>query len=263
MKSYTSIFVTKDTTSLTQEDFETVSSIDYRTEKCIIYLHDINDDGCNCFPFRTRCKWKKLEFIIASYCTGMSEDYCNLFVSKLEAMIRARFPKFDSFDFTFADVEQVQGVYKDRWNKDYIDNNKLFYLNLEKDRDEEDDGDVDKDIRLLLYVDSGKYTDNTPIVSKPVHTGRLRQIYKYGNLDEDTKGLLQSFLKENNVSLSDFLFQNKYVVIFDNDQQCGIDTLKDNNLYNESNIVKKYPEYDDISFSELKAYRELDKVFEV
>lgn len=261
MKSYTSIFVTKDTTSLTQEDFETTSSIDYRTEKCIIYLHDINDDGCNCFPFRTRCKWKKLEFIIASYCTGMSEDYCNLFISKLEDMIRARFPKFDSFDFTFADVERVQGVYKDRWNKDYIDNNKLFYLNLEKDRDEEDDGDVDKDIRLLLYVDSGRYTDNTPIVSKPVYTGRQRQTYKYGNLDEDTKGLLQSFLKENNVSLSDFLFQNKYVVIFDNDQQHGIDTLKDNNLYNANNIVKKYPEYDDISFSELKAYRDLDKVF--
>lgn len=261
MKSYTSLFVTKDNTSLTQEDFETVSSIDYRSEKCIIHLHDINDDGCNCFPFRIRCKWEKLEFIIASYCTGMPEEYCNLFISKLEDTIRTRFPKFDNFDFIFADVEQVEAVYKDRWNGDYLDNNKVFCLDIKKDKYEENEEDIDKDIRLLLYANSDKCTGDVHIISKPVYTGKLRRTYKYGNLDKDTKGLLQSFLKENNVSLSDFLFQNKYVVVFDNDQQYGIDTLKDNNLYNANNIVMKYPEYDDISFSELNAYKDLDKVF--
>lgn len=59
----------------------------------------------------------------------------------------------------------------------------------------------------------------------------------YGSVDED---ILTPFLKEENISLKEFLINKKYVVIVDGDEYCIWDSLKESGLVNIDEIEKEY-----------------------
>ena len=58
----------------------------------------------------------------------------------------------------------------------------------------------------------------------------------YGSVDED---ILSSFLKNENISLKEFLTNKKYVVIVDGDEYCIWDSLKKSGLVDASEIEKE------------------------
>lgn len=63
--------------------------------------------------------------------------------------------------------------------------------------------------------------------------------YNTGMVDED---ILSDFLKRENISITEFLKNKKYVVVVDGDEYCIYDSLKKSGLINFNNIEKEYPE---------------------
>lgn len=62
--------------------------------------------------------------------------------------------------------------------------------------------------------------------------------FKFGFVDHQSNGLLESFMKEKNVSLLDFLCDSRYIVIIDGDEYCIIDTIMDR--FGDNNIEDRY-----------------------
>ena len=50
--------------------------------------------------------------------------------------------------------------------------------------------------------------------------------YPYGYVDHQSEGLLQKFLSEENVTLEDFIFTPKYIVVIDGDEYCIFNSMK-------------------------------------
>ena len=50
--------------------------------------------------------------------------------------------------------------------------------------------------------------------------------YPFGYVDHQSKGLLQKFLSEENVTLEDFIFTPKYIVVIDGDEYCIFSDMK-------------------------------------
>jgi hypothetical protein len=50
--------------------------------------------------------------------------------------------------------------------------------------------------------------------------------YPYGYVDHQSEGLLQKFLSEENVTLEDFIFIPKYIVVIDGDEYCIFNDMK-------------------------------------
>lgn len=70
---------------------------------------------------------------------------------------------------------------------------------------------------------------------------REEDLIEYGYVDHQSMGLLKGFLKEEGISLKEFLTNKKYVVVIDGDEYCTFDKLKEANLINLDWIVKEYP----------------------
>ena len=69
---------------------------------------------------------------------------------------------------------------------------------------------------------------------------KMHLIPYYGYVDHQSNGLLQAFLKEEDITLVDFLSNRKYVVIIDGDEFCDWDSLKYSGLINIANIEKEF-----------------------
>lgn len=50
--------------------------------------------------------------------------------------------------------------------------------------------------------------------------------YPYGYVDHQSAGLLQKFLSKENVTLEDFIFTPKYIVIIDGDEYCIFNSMR-------------------------------------
>ena len=62
----------------------------------------------------------------------------------------------------------------------------------------------------------------------------------YGHVDHQSSGLLQNFLSERNVSLRDFILNDKYWVIIDGDEYCLTNDYLDNKVLNKDYIVEVF-----------------------
>lgn len=65
-------------------------------------------------------------------------------------------------------------------------------------------------------------------------------VRNYGWVDHQSDGLLQNFLADNDVSLKDFIFNDKYIVIIDGDEYQILDKMNECGLLNGDNIEKRY-----------------------
>lgn len=64
--------------------------------------------------------------------------------------------------------------------------------------------------------------------------------YNFGSIDHQSMDLLPSFLEKNNISIKEFLTNNKYVVIIDGDEYCIFKEIKERGLININNIDFEY-----------------------
>lgn len=60
-----------------------------------------------------------------------------------------------------------------------------------------------------------------------------------GYVDED---ILTGFLREENITIEEFLKNKRYIVIVDGDEYCIYKDMKEHGLINTNNIVREYPE---------------------
>lgn len=65
--------------------------------------------------------------------------------------------------------------------------------------------------------------------------------YELGGVDED---ILSSFLEKENITITEFLKNKRYIVIVDGDEYCVYKDMKRNGLVNADNIEKEYPHND-------------------
>lgn len=76
---------------------------------------------------------------------------------------------------------------------------------------------------------------------------------EYGYIDHGSSGLLQAFLKKNDISLEDFLIHKKYYVIIDGDEYYEWEKLKASGLIDKSKIVKEYPDNEPYEYEKYRA----------
>ena len=62
----------------------------------------------------------------------------------------------------------------------------------------------------------------------------------YGYVDHQSAGLLKSFLKQNNITLEEFIFNDKYMVVIDGDEYCVFNTLRQTPAWNKDNVEEIY-----------------------
>ena len=58
----------------------------------------------------------------------------------------------------------------------------------------------------------------------------------HGYIDHQSMGLLQAALKKYNVSLEEFIFNDKFIVVIDGDEYCVFDTLMDTEMFNKNAV---------------------------
>lgn len=68
---------------------------------------------------------------------------------------------------------------------------------------------------------------------------------KYGYVDHQSDGLLQAFLKEHNISLEEFIFNDRYMVVIDGDEYQVFNNMLEVGLINKSEISVIKGVYDD------------------
>lgn len=64
--------------------------------------------------------------------------------------------------------------------------------------------------------------------------------YFYGCVDHQSMNLLSRFLKTHNVSLEDFIFNDRYLVIIDGDEYCYFDELQGLPIWNKDAVEEIY-----------------------
>ena len=64
------------------------------------------------------------------------------------------------------------------------------------------------------------------------------QVTNYGYVDHQSMDLLESFLRTNNITLDDFIFNDKYIVIVDGDEYNTFERLQACGLL-DKNALKK------------------------
>ena len=104
----------------------------------------------------------------------------------------------------------------------------------------------------LIYVDKNERKDlseddlvrgmykNVDIDGRPIEEAWF-DVPKFGNIDHQSAGLLKRFLKDNNLSLEDYLVRKDIVVVIDGDEYCELSSLIECGLINEDSIVLRFP----------------------
>lgn len=187
----------------------------------------------------------KVEYVIASYCTYKPEKYCRAFVKKLESIIREELPDFKSIDLP----HESKPVYLDI-NEQELDPEEVHWDRCEKNKE------TGKKEQIYYYLDkNGNKYD-------AARAGYWKDYDYFGYVDHQSLGLLEGFLKTEDITLKEFLFNKKYVVIIDGDEYYYFENLKESGLYNADNVVREFPDvsdtYGQLSYDSLKCFQDLE-----
>lgn len=134
----------------------------------------------------------------------------------------------------------------DRWDdrhfEIYSDGNTEYF-------DEVEEVPYDK----LIYVDKNERKDlsddnlvggmykNVDIDGRPIEEARF-DVPKFGEIDHQSAGLLKRFLKDNNLSLEDYLVRKDVVVIITGDEYSTLSDMFKCGLINKDSIVLQFPQ---------------------
>lgn len=133
----------------------------------------------------------------------------------------------------------------DRWDDKpfeiYSDDNTEYF-------DEVEQVPYDK----LIYVDKSERKDlskddlvrgmykNVDIDGRPIEEAWF-DVPKFGEIDHQSAGLLKRFLKDNNLSLEDYLVRKDVVVIITGDEYSTLSDMFECGLINKDSIVLQFP----------------------
>lgn len=101
---------------------------------------------------------------------------------------------------------------------------------------------VDKDERKDLSEDDlvrGMYK-NVDVDGRPIEEAWF-DVPKFGEIDHQSMGLLKRFLKDNNLSLEDYLVRKDVVVVITGDEYSTLSDMFECGLINKDSIVLQFP----------------------
>ena len=211
-----SIVITKNNHILNEEDFEDYPEhlyIDKNGEWDIAW--DEEDMQFDRHPFAFLCTFReKVRFAIASLCGGYieKEDREEIF-NEIVKVLQTINPKIKSVKLPLRDE----------------------YVYFDKDGNLIPESIVRHDYETGRYyfIKNGQEYD----VSETTYFNRVPY---YGYVDHQSMGLLQDFLKSENIALENFLRNKKYVVIIDGDEYDDWEGFKYSGLINIANIEKEF-----------------------
>lgn len=88
--------------------------------------------------------------------------------------------------------------------------------------------------------------------------------FYYGEVDHESYGMLEAFLSKNNVSIEDFIFDPRYIVIIDGDEIQKWNIVKETGIIDMSIIEEEFPvlesdRHDTVSYGFYKYMEEKTK----
>lgn len=175
------------------------------------------------YPFEVLCTfYDKMRYAIAcantnsayiEYETGESTVDYGFTVKDVEDIVLKYVPEATRIEYPKERVE----VYEDRTGKRY-DRNKVRF------------GQVDDD--YIYYVEDG---------NKKIEVRNNTSIYEednyYGSVDHQSWSLLIDFLRDNKITLEDFLTDKGYMVIIDGDEYCYVSKYINNGVINKNDFT--------------------------
>lgn len=198
-----------------------------------LWLHDI-EEGYGRYPFQFLTTFEeKLRYAMCEYLGYLYEDdpdfhrYYNLFTDIVHEVV----PKFVDFGIDTKEVDN----YLDADGNDIMRKDLIYTdWNSEKECPEYEYEDKDG-IRHKAILDEENYWESPAI----------------GTIDHQSAGLLKNFLKENNVSLKEFLTNKKYIIVIDSDEECNWQKYKASGIIDVNNIIEEYKDSgEDLEYKE-------------
>lgn len=198
------------------------------------------------YPFEILSDFEdKVRYAIASYCNYKSRKYCEAFVEKLTNIIREEIP-----DFKGIEVPHNSGpVYLDKFGQE-LEKDEVHWDRYEKSESGEEES---------IYI----YTDERGDKHEATRADYWKDYDYFGYVDHQSSGLLEGFLKKNNITLKEFLFNKKYIVIVDGDEYCMFDKAKESGLINLDNIQQEFPDvngYGKVPYDSVEYFEKLEDV---
>ena len=174
----------------------------------------IDDDSIDFgrWPFRVlTTMYEKAQYAIASYCSEeMFEEISRICKEKTGHSLK----------------KPVQQVWKG-----------IITTDLEETDDVPDDHIIPE---YLVHYDEEKDEFFRIVDEKPVYDV-YRDVFEepyYGNVDHQSAGLLQAFLKKHGISLEEFLSNPQYVVIIDGDEYCAWAKMFESGLCQKDSFIE-------------------------
>lgn len=126
-------------------------------------------------------------------------------------------------------------IYSDS-NTEYFDEveevpyKKLIYVNKDERKDLSED-----DLVIGMYK-------NVDIDGRPIEEAWF-DVPRFGGIDHQSAGLLKRFLKDNNLSLEDYLVRKDIITVITGDEYSTFADMITCGLINKDSIVTQYPNY--------------------
>lgn len=177
----------------------------------------------------------KLAYAVAEYCGNNYSIKSYLESEKIfDEMFRPLLIRLIGCD----DVEW------DRWDDESFE----IYVDGGDNLDEVEEVPYQK----LIYVDKNERKDlskddlvggmykNVDIDGRPIEEAWF-DVPKFGSIDHASSGLLKRFLKDNNLSLEDYLIRKDVVVVITGDEYSTLSDMFECGLINKDSIVLQFP----------------------
>lgn len=178
----------------------------------------------------------KLAYAIAEYC---GDNY------RMKSYIEAE----NTFDTIFRPlIVRLIGCDEIEWNK-WDNRHFIVYSN---DKAEYFDEFEEVPYEILIHVDKSErdnFSDNDIIYGgyknidkdgKPIEDAWF-DVPDFGTIDHQSSGLLKGFLRDNNLTLEDYLVRKDIVVIIDGDEYGELDNLIECGLIKKDSIILRFP----------------------
>lgn len=207
-----SIVVLKD-----DHEFDTFQDfIDQLDENNRYVIKDVDDLHFCRHPFRILATFKnKLNCVLAYYIAFAKEGKNDETTKEIEDIIRKYYPNFGGIVFP----TYKYSCFYDKETGEIVSRCSVIDRNEVKDVYHYKDG---ISIKECVY--------------------KVEQETSYGYVEE-CDNLIKHFLKKYDVTLEDFLFNSKYVVIIDGDEYCWWQLMQKDGAVDLENIESEYPEY--------------------
>lgn len=229
-----SLIVTKKNSNvrMTQQEIRDEYYLDkeWNKGKNIICLDKYdNDFGRSPFSVLTTFR-DKLTYAIAEYC---GDNY------SIDSYLKAE----ETFDEIFRPlIIRLTGV--DDVNIDYMFETREFYIYSDKNieyLDEAEEVSYEKRVHRDDWKRGEDYYESYDVDGRPIEKAYF-DVPDFGLIDHQSKGLLKRFLKDNNLSLEDYLIRKDVVVIITGDEYSTLSDMFECGLINKDSIVLQFPQ---------------------